>query len=242
MTKITKAMILAAGLGTRLRPLTYETPKPLLPLGDMHIIDYPLQLLKRGGIEEVVINLHHLGEQIREYVGNGSRYGFDVRYSEEPTILGTGGGIRKALESFGDGPFAVVNSDALMDIDLDDVTRHHYESGAAATLVLKSLGPEDTYQAVSLDENGFVTGFDNKGRHFYVGLQVVTKEFLSTLPPAGTEFCLIASGYKPFIENGGKVASFIYDGYFNDVGTVKRYEQAQSDCLHGVCAAVITPM
>lgn len=234
--QITKAMILAAGLGTRLRPLTYETPKPLLPLGEMHLIDYPLQLLKRGGIKEVVINLHHLGERIREYVGDGSRYGFDVSYSEEPNILGTGGGIKKALESFGDGPFVVVNSDALIDVDLGDVTKHHHESGAAATMVLKPLGPDDTYQAVSIDGNGFVTGFDNKGKHFYVGLQIVTKEFLNILPPSGTESCLITNGYKPFIENGGKVASFIYDGYFNDVGTMKRYEQAQTDCLDGICS------
>ena len=235
MTKITKAMVLAAGLGTRLRPLTYETPKPLLPLGKMHIIDYPLQLLERSGIEEVVINLHYLGDQIKQYVGDGSRYGFRTTYSEESTLLGTGGGVKKALDSFGDGPFVVINGDALLNIDLDAIVQCHQKSGAAATMVLKPLGPDDTYQAVSYDEQGFVTGFSDEGKHFYVGLQILTKEFLGVLPSVGMESCLIANGYKPFIASGGKVASFIYDDYFNDVGTMKRYEKAQSDCLQGVC-------
>ena len=140
MTKITKAMVLAAGFGTRLRPLTYETPKPLLPLQEARIIDYPLELLEQGGITQVVINLHHLGDQIRDYIGNGSRYGFQVAYSvEKPNILGTGGGIKNVQEFMGDEPFVVINGDTLIKADLKELIKHHNESGAAATMTLMKI-------------------------------------------------------------------------------------------------------
>lgn len=235
MTKITKAMVLAAGFGTRLHPLTYKTPKPLLPLQKSHLIDYPLKLLEQGGITQVVINLHHLGDQIRDYIGNGSRYGFKVAFSiEEPNILGTGGGIRNVQEFMEDDPFVVINGDTLIEADLKELIDRHNKSGAAATMALMKIREGDSYQPVTIDGDGFVTGF-GKGENFYVGLQIVTKEFLDTLPPTGKESCLVEDGYKPFIEGGGKVAAYIYEGYFNDVGTPERYEKAQNDCLNGVC-------
>jgi len=236
MNKITKAMVLAAGFGTRLRPLTYETPKPLLPLHESRLIDYPLELLEEGGITQVVINLHHLGEQIREYVGNGSQYGFKVAFSvEQPKILGTGGGIKNVQEFMDNDPFIVINGDTLIKANLKKLIERHMESGAAATMTLMKIRDGDTYQPVDIDPQGFVTGF-GKGEHFYVGLQIVSKEFLDTLPPAGKESCLVEDGYKPFIAGGGKVATYIYEGYFNDVGTPERYEKAQNDCLSGVCS------
>ena len=235
MTKITKAMVLAAGFGTRLRPLTYETPKALLPLQESRLIDYPLELLEQGGITRVVINLHHLGDQIRDYIGNGSRYGLKVAFSiEEPNILGTGGGIRNVQEFMEDDPFVVINGDTLIKANLKELINRHNESGAAATMALMKIREGDGYQPVAIDGGGFVTGF-GKGENFYVGLQIVTKEFLDTLPPAGKESCLVEDGYKPFIKGGGKVAAYIYEGYFNDVGTPERYEKAQGDCLSGVC-------
>lgn len=227
--KIRKAMLLAAGLGTRLRPLTYKTPKPLLPLNGKRLIDYTIGFLARSGITEVMINLHHLGNQIRNYVGDGSNYGIQAHYSEELEILGTGGGIKKAEGFFGDEPFIALNGDSLLNVDLAALTAHHIKSGAAATMVLKPLSPNDTYKPVSIDDDGWVTGFNGDGSHFYVGLQVVNKELLERLPPAGTPSCLIEDGYTPLLADGGKVASFIYDGYFNDVGTPERYEQAKRD-------------
>ncbi len=227
--QIRKAMLLAAGLGTRLRPLTYTTPKPLLKLNDHRIIDCTLGYLARWGIAEVMINLHHLGGQIREHVGDGARYGLKAHYSEEPKILGTGGGIKKAQGFFEGKAFVVLNADALLDADLHALIKRHGESNAQATMVLKPLAPGDDYQPVTIDDEGLVTGFNSGGKHFYVGLQILTQKFLNVLPPAGTESCLIENGYKPFINQGGRVASFIYDSYFNDVGTPERYEQAKRD-------------
>lgn len=227
--KIKKAMLLAAGLGTRLRPITYTTPKPLLPLNDHCLIDYTLGYLAKAGVERVMINLHHLGEQIRKHVGDGLKYELEVYYSEESKILGTGGGIKNCEKFFEGQPSIILNADALLKVDVASLVRRHFNSGAEATMVLKVLSGSDDYQPVTTDENGWVTGFNKGGKHFYVGLQILTQKFLDVLPPAGTESCLIEDGYKPFIAQGGKVISLVYDGYFNDVGTPERYEQAIRD-------------
>ncbi|MBI2092402.1 MAG: nucleotidyltransferase family protein [Deltaproteobacteria bacterium] len=116
-----RAMILAAGLGTRLRPLTHKTPKPLLPVNGRPMIDFSLARVKKAGITNVIINLHYLGGQIKKYVGSGRRYGLKIRYLHEPKILGTGGGIKNAERFLNGGPFVVINSDTLIDIDLKKV-------------------------------------------------------------------------------------------------------------------------
>ena len=113
-----KAMILAAGLGTRLRPLTDTTPKPLLPVAGTPLIVWNLLLLKRHGFQDVIINLHHLGSMIEQALGDGSRYGLRIVYSYEPVILGTGGGLKQAEPHFSGEPVLVLNGDTLVEIDL----------------------------------------------------------------------------------------------------------------------------
>lgn len=231
---ITKAMVLAAGLGTRLRPLTYSIPKPLLPLDSHRLIDYCLLFLARSGVLEVMINLHHLGDMISEYVGDGRRYGLSVSYSKEPDILGTGGGIRNCEAFFGNEPFVSMNSDSILNCDLGAVTKRHFESCAAATMVLKKKGPKDSYEGIRLDQNGFVKTIGGDGDYFYTGLQIIGPELMNILPPAGTESCLIKDGYRKLLQKGGRVAAFLYDGYFNDIGTPERYEKAKKDLADGI--------
>lgn len=229
---IDTAMLLAAGLGTRLRPLTLSTPKPLLPLDGTLLIDHQLGYLRAAGVRRAVINLHHLGEKIRGHVGDGSRFGIEVRYSEEPEILGTGGGIKKAGALLGDGPFIALNADALIDADIAAVVRHHADAKAAATMVVKPLGQDDGYTPVDIGPDSFVRGF-GKGRHFYTGLQILGREMLDVLPPAGHSACLIKDGYEALLAKGGRVSSFVHEGYFNDLGTPERYEQAKQDIAAG---------
>ncbi|HEY5627503.1 MAG TPA: nucleotidyltransferase family protein, partial [Nitrospira sp.] len=132
-----KAMILAAGLGTRLRPLTNTIPKPLLPIAGTPLIVWNLLLLKRHGFHDVVINLHHLGPMIEQALGNGSKYGLRIYYSHEPVILGTGGGIKQAEPEFSGGPVLVLNGDTLFELDLGALCEFHQQRKAAATLVLR---------------------------------------------------------------------------------------------------------
>ena len=110
-------MILAAGLGTRLRPLTDRIPKPLLPVAGRPMIDYTLAWVAAAGIRQVMINLHHMGDRIRQTVGR-ERFGLEISYSEEPVILGTGGGLKRVERFFTDSPFLVVNADVLTAVDL----------------------------------------------------------------------------------------------------------------------------
>lgn len=228
---IKKGMILAAGLGTRLRPLTYKIPKPLLPLNSHKLIDYSLNLFKRYGIEDVIINLHHLGEMIHDYVGDGGKFGLKVSYSEESAILGTGGGIKRVEAFFENRPFLCINADSLNHADIDKVIERHFETGASATMMLKKSSPDDPYEGVSIDKDGFVKNI-GKGEFFYTGLQVIGPELLEALPPAGTVSCLIEDGYRRLLKDQKKIAAFIYDGYFNDLGTPERYEKAKQDLAH----------
>jgi len=231
--RIENAMLLAAGLGTRLRPLTLTVPKPLLRLDGSVLIDHQLNYLAAGGMTRVAINLHHLGHAIREHVGDGSKYGLEIFYSEEPEILGTGGGIKKAARFFGRSPFVVLNSDALTGTDIGKLTKQHLASDADVTMVVKEIGDGSDYNPLLVDADGRVTAF-GEGVHFFTGLSVMGPAIFDALPPSGRKACLIEDGLKVLIERKGRIASHLYDGYFNDLGTPERYEQAKIDITNGV--------
>ena len=130
---------MAAGLGTRLRPLTHEIPKPLVPVANRPIMEHILRLLARHEFSEVVANLHWFGDTIRDRFGDGSRFGVELTYSYEERLLGTAGGVRNVREFFGDEPFVVMAGDALTDIDLGALARTHAENDWIATLAVKRV-------------------------------------------------------------------------------------------------------
>lgn len=230
--RITQAILLAAGLGTRLKPLTLTLPKPLLPLDGELLVDHQLKFLAAAGVRDVAINLHHLGQMIRNHVGDGSRFGLAVRYSDEPAILGTGGGIRKAASLLDRGPLVALNADALIAVNLADVIERHFRARAAATMVVKELKAGDAYRPLLVEDDGMVKGFDG-GKHFYTGLQIMGDEFLSSLPPSGRPSCLIEDGYRRALAEGKPIAAFIHAGFFSDLGTTERYERAKRDIAAG---------
>ncbi len=231
--KITSAILLAAGFGTRLKPLTDKTPKALIELGDKKLIDFSLEYLQKNGITNVVINLHHLGEQIIEHVGTGKRYNLNVTYSKENPILGTGGGIKQAATLINSERVIVLNSDCLTQCNLAKLATHHHTSKADASMVLKKLGTDQNLGAVEL-ESGLIKSFGSRGEHFFTGLQIIGPQLLETLPAAGKSACLIKDGYLPMIKNGGKVSAYIYEGYWQDLGTPKRYEQAKLELAKNI--------
>ncbi|MBI2345660.1 MAG: nucleotidyltransferase family protein [Deltaproteobacteria bacterium] len=222
---ITKGMLLAAGLGTRLRPLTDAVPKPMLRVGNRPLIDFALNTLARGGVKDVMINLHHLSEQIRTHVGDGNRYGLHISYSFEPTILGTGGGMKRCETFFGDAPFILMNADTLIAIDLSHVIAQFCAKGGDGLMVVRRLAPAETYKPVSISADGWLTGI-GAGEHFYAGAQVCTKRLLDTLPEARPS-CLIKDGLQPILAAGGRIGTFLHIGHWNDVGTPERYELAK---------------
>ena len=159
-----KAMILAAGFGTRLRPLTDVTPKPLLPVAGTPMIVWNLLLLKRHGIQDVVINLHHLGAMIEQALGGGARFGMRITYSHEPVILGTGGGIKQAENSFGGEPVLVLNGDTLFELNLTSLLAFHQERDAAATLVLRHDPEAARWGLVEVTDQAQVMRITGRGR------------------------------------------------------------------------------
>ena len=157
-------MILAAGLGTRLRPLTNTIPKPLLPIAGTPLIVWNLLLLKRHGFHDVVINLHHLGPMIEQAFGNGSRYGLRIIYSHEPVILGTGGGLKQAEPHFSGESVLVLNGDTLVELDLGALCAFHQQRDAVATLVLRKDPEAARWGLVEMDSDNRIVRITGRGR------------------------------------------------------------------------------
>ncbi len=224
---ITKGMLLAAGLGTRLRPLTETTPKAMLPMDGHPLIAYGLGLLQRAGIQDIVINLHYLGDHIRNYCKDGSQWGLHIRYSEEPTILGSGGGLKHASSLLGDEPFVSINADTLMDIDIRAVINTYIPKHAGLMTIIP-ISPTDKYGRVSINTQGQLVGFGS-GTHTFAGVQIITPQLIAQLPDG--ESSVMDSGYKPLIAAGAQFDTYVHTGYWNDIGTVERYEQTRRDIL-----------
>jgi NDP-sugar pyrophosphorylase family protein len=149
---IRRAMVLAAGRGTRLAPLTDTTPKPLLPVAGRPFIEHILAFLRAGGITDVVVNLHHLGHRIADCLGDGARLGLRIHYSWEDPILDTGGGIKRAESLLGGEPFVAMNGDSLLELRLSEIVDYHSTRGGVATMAVRSDVDAARYGLVELDE------------------------------------------------------------------------------------------
>lgn len=222
-------MLLAAGLGTRLRPLTEKTPKALLPMDGHPLIAYDLGLLQRAGICDVVINLHYLGEQIRNYCQDGAQWGMRIRYSEEPEILGSGGGLKKAATLMSGKTFVAINADTLMDIDINAAIKS-FNPAHAGLMALVSVASDENYGRVAIDPKNHLAGF-RTGNHTFAGVQIVTPTLIAQLPNG--ESSVIEAGYKPLIAQGAVFDTYLHTGYWNDIGTIERYDQTRKDIADG---------
>ena len=238
-----KAMILAAGLGTRLRPLTDSIPKPLLPISGTPLIVWNLLLLRKGGIREVMINLHYLGPMIEEVLGDGSHWDMQISYSHESELLGTGGGL-KAAEWFFDGqPFFVMNGDTLIDLDLRSFLNFHHSHGGVASLVLRDDPQAAQWGAVESDDQDSILRINGQGvpkdasrsaltSRMFAGVHILHPSIMDDAP-TGTFFSIIDS-YTHALAEGSRMLGFVHTGYWSDIGTVQRYAQAQVDVDAGL--------
>ena len=240
-----RAMILAAGFGTRLRPLTDTIPKPLLPVAERPLIAWNLRLLRDHGITEVVVNLHHLGDQIAHYLGDGSHLDMHITYSRETAILGTGGGIKHAepfLRGSGDDAFLVLNGDTLIDIDLNRMIAYHTHHGGIATMAVRDDPDVDGWGALEIDHSNRICRILGRGqrharltqpmtRRMFAGLHIMHPCLLRDIP-IGKESSII-DPYMEWLEDGAEIYGHETTGYWSDVGTPKRYAQAQQDAKAG---------
>jgi len=234
-----KAMILAAGLGTRLRPLTNTVPKPLLPIAGTPLIVWNLLLLKRHGFHEVVINLHHLGPMIEQALGNGSSYGLRIIYSREPVILGTGGGLKQAEPHFSGESVLVLNGDTLVELDLGALCAFHQQRDAVATLALRKDPEAARWGLVEMDSDNRVVRITGRGKsesgpvqpRMFAGIHILHPRLLRDVPK-GKESSII-DAYVAAIQRGEAVFGYDSEGYWSDIGTPERYAQAEHDASAG---------
>ena len=235
-------MILAAGYGTRLRPLTETTPKPLLPVGGIPLIVWNLMLLRHYGIMDVVINLHHLGHLIENELGDGSRLNMRISYSHEKTIMGTGGGI-KQVESFFEGQsFLVLNGDTLFELNLTELIDSYRGSGGLATMVLRDDPEVEKWGVVETTVSGQVIRINGRGRslshggasvlrHMFSGAHIIHPRLLQHCPKDRPSS--IIDAYVAELQQGSEINGFLAAGYWSDIGTPERYAQAQCDADDG---------
>jgi len=225
---IRQAIVLTAGLGTRLRPLTAARAKPAIPVAGTPMVVRILRWLGAAGIDDLVLNLHHLPATITAIVGDGSGESVRVRYSWEPTILGSAGGPRRAASLLAGGALFIVNGDTLADVDLAAMAAEHRRSGARVTLALVPNRDPARYGGVVLDAGGAVAGFVRRSAaaarscHF-VGVQIVEAGVFAGVPD-GTAAASIGGVYDSLIAaSPGAVRGFVTDARFWDIGTAADY-------------------
>ncbi len=235
-----RAMVLAAGLGTRLRPLTRDRPKALVEVGGRPMIEYTLRMLAAAGTEEVVINVHHRGEKVRAALGDGAAYGLRLRYSPEERLLDTGGGILKARARLEPGAFVVANCDALLDLDLGAVWERHQRKSAVATLVLRADSDAERYGPVDVDAEGRIRRFLGKPekvpepleRRMFCGVHILSPAIFELMPPGGA-FSITRDTYVQAVAAGAALYGFEHRGYWRDLGTTEGVAAATADLSSG---------
>jgi len=233
-----KAIILAAGFGVRMRPLTDRCPKPLLPVLGRPIIDYTINRVKTFGIKEIGVNICHLADKMEKFLGDGSRWGVELTLSREPEILGTGGGMG-GLRSFlkGGGPFLVYNGDIASKIDLAGLAHDHQEHKPLVTLALCDYAPKNN---VSLSPDNTIVDFLGKREKFnphrdrnltFTGVSIVDEEVLNLIPVRGPSD--IIDIYLELIKcQPGSIRGYVVSGnVWRDIGTADAYLDAHKTIL-----------
>ena len=236
---------MAAGLGTRLRPLTYEVPKPLVPVANRPIMEHILALLPRHGVQQVIANLHWFPDSIRERFGDGSGMGVDLTYEYEEELLGTAGGVRNVASFFGGEPFLVLAADALTDIDLTSLRTAHAKKGGIATLAVKRISNVSEYGVVVAGPDGRVQGFQEKpdpaealSDMANCMIYVLEPEIFDYFPdqPA-VDFALDV--FPALLGNDVPFHVHVIEEYWNDVGSLPEYVKGNLDALDGAVSVEV---
>ena len=238
-----RAMILAAGLGTRLRPLTHLIPKPLLPVANRPLLEYTLALLAGAGVREVVVNAHHLPDLLEGGLRALDPSGLAVHVSRERRILGTAGGLKKAEGFLSDGTFLLLNGDFLVDLDLSRVLDFHRQQGATATMVLV---PDETSGVLGVDPDGAIRRFiaprpasepHERLSCGFTGIHVLEPEVFRLIP-ARTPWEINRQVYPELIARGRRVCGFVHQGYWREAGSPAGYLAANREVVGGLAGAI----
>ena len=255
-----KAMILAAGKGTRVQPITHVIPKPMIPILQKPVMEFLLELLKEHGFTEVMVNVSHLAEEIENYFRDGQRFGVEIAYSFEGRIedgeligdaLGSAGGLKKIqdFQKFFDDTFVVLCGDALIDLDLSEAVKRHKEKGALASLITKRVSKDQvsSYGVVVTDEEDRVKAFQEKpsidnalGDTINTGIYLFEPEIFDYIP-SGKPFDIGADLFPKLVEEGAPFYALPMDFEWVDIGKVPDYWRAIRNVLKGDVRQVEIP-
>lgn len=234
-----KAMILAAGVGSRLDPLTRNLPKPLVPIVNRPVMEHIVALLKKHGFDEIVVNLHYLGDQIEAYFGDGSRFGVKIHYMREERLWGDAGSVKRAEEILKDDTFVVVGGDDLADIDLSRLVRTHRDKKAMATIALSLVDDPSEYGIVLMNEEGRITRFMEKPKGEVIfsntantGVYVFDPSVFELIPR--NALYLFGKNLFPLLlEQRLPLFGHLTAAYWRDVGSLDVYRETHLDVLNG---------
>ncbi|GAB4452330.1 MAG: hypothetical protein OHK0029_03020 [Armatimonadaceae bacterium] len=243
-----KGIIIAGGAGTRLRPLTYTRPKPLIPVVNRPFLEYQVALLKRHGITEIIFCTNYLADQIEGHFGNGSAFGVSMQYAIEETPLGTAGAIKNAQSLAGRDTLVVLNGDVLTDFDISSIVRFHKEKNAIVTLTLKEVPSPSPYGVIITDAEGRVQEFREPSEaqkkalaanphieytgvdYINAGIYIMQPEALDSIPE-GKPTSIERETYPHLLASGAPIYAIAREGYWLDIGRPEQYRQATEAIL-----------
>src|SRR2546421_847269 len=236
-----RAMIPAAGVGPRLDPLTRNLPKPLVPIVNRPVMEHIVELLRKHGFNEIMVNIHYLGDQIERYFGDGSRLGVKIHWSREEQLWGDAGSVKRCEEFFKDETFIVVGGDDLADIDLTRLIKTHREKGALSTIALSLVDDPSEYGIVLMNEEGRITRFLEKPKGEVIfsnsantGVYVFEPEVFELIPR--NTFYLFGKQFFPqMLDQGRPLYGHLTASYWRDVGNLEIYQETHVDALAGRC-------
>lgn len=244
-----KAVIIAGGLGTRLRPLTYNTPKPIVPVANRAFTIHQIELLRQHGITEIILNLHYLSDNIKSILDDGKDLGVKLYYSIEEHPLGTAGAVKNAEAFFDDGPLVVFNGDVLTDINISQILEFHRKKKARVTLTLTRVEDPTAYGLVLTDKEGRVSRFiekpsweqlanlssDGPVDTINAGIYVLDPKIFRDVP-AGVEYSFERQLFPGLLEQGAPIYGYISDRYWIDIGKPGQYMSAHEAILRNEVA------
>lgn len=246
-----RALVLSAGYGERLRPLTEKIPKPLLEAGGRPLIHYPLLMLRHAGIADVAINVHHLGAQIERALGRGEALGLRITYSPEPALLGTGGPLLVLRDYFAKEPFVLLNCDTILGLDLPRMIEFHRDRAPLATFALRDGGDPDAYSRIEIDAGGRIRRmrllrgrargeFDDYPAeippemaaalkpYMYCGAMVCEPAVLEMLPKT-PPFSLMGGLFAPIAAQAMPLCGYLDGSFFRTVDDLASYEALRAE-------------
>lgn len=224
-----KAFILAGGQGTRLRPITYEIPKPMIPIKGRPLLEHTINLLRKYDIREIIISIGYLGEKIKEYFGNGSKFGVTIHYIEEKEPMGTAGPLKLARKML-DTTFLMLNGDNVFNLDLVQMYRFHKKENASATIALTAVEDPSRYGVTRMNGAKIIEFLEKPQRWesnlINAGVYILEPEALDLIPEG---FSKIETDVFPVIASRNKLCGYPFEGYWKDLGTLESYEEALKD-------------